>query len=537
MDLRLAFRSVRRRTAVSSAVVGAVALAVAITTALFSVLDGLLFRPLPFHDPDRLVAVDYRLVDGRLPELVYVRELASRREALREAVERSPLIAGAAQAGFATFFDPDEARDLAIEVHGVDARLLPLLGLSPQLGVGFSVDDERSPAALSRMARDPLPVIIGFDLWRRLYGADPGVLGVRELAGRSVRIVGVMAAGVKFPGETNVWAPVPSTRARPPTYVRLAPEATIEQLASIFPELQFTPLREAMHVGESRALPMLFGAAGLLLIVTWVQVAALMFSGSLGQIHEVGVRLALGARRAHLVRQRAIESALLAAAAFTIAWLAVRPLTAFVVNVLPAELRHGQYLSPDLRAFAFGCAISLLGFFLLTLAPLGAVGRVSPLGLLNRRVADARFRVERWRFAVLVGQMTLTGLLLYLSGLAVHSFVQASSFDYGFDAENVLIFTPPPWAGLNATNEQLVAGFAEHNRKGRESVEVLQNIPGVWHSAVWVGSIGRGNATGPGSHQVCQRLATGRGAGARKLCRCRFRTRVRRNDGRWQELR
>lgn len=294
-----------------------------------------------------------------------------------------------------------------------------------------------------------------------------------------------MAPGVKFPGETNVWAPVPSTRARPPTYVRLAKGATIDQLAGAFPELRFSSLRAAIHPGEGRALMLLFGAAVVLLVVTWIQVAALMFSGSLGQLREMGVRLALGAGRVHLIRQFAIESALTAGAAFGLAWLVVGPLTGFIASMLPVELSHGQYLGPDLRTFLFGCAISLVGFGLLTVAPLGVARRVAPLGLLNGRFADKPFRVERLRHALLVGQMTLTSLLLYLSGLAAHSFMQAAIFDYGFDAEHVLVFTPPQWARLNSTNAQLFADFDERNRKVTASVEILQSVSGVISAATF----------------------------------------------------
>jgi predicted permease len=482
MELRLIWRRLRRRPVVPSAIVIAVALAVVVTSALFSVLDGLLFRPLPFQDPEALIAVEYRPLGGGPPDLP---DLASNRDTLRESVAHSPLVATASQAGRATFFVRDEARDLGLEVAGVDAEFFPLLGLPPALGVTFSVDDERSPAVLSRESRVPLPVIIGHDLWWRLYGADPGVLGVRELAGRSVRIIGVMGPGVKLPGETNVWAPVASTRASPPAYIRLAPGATLDKLVGAFPDLRFKTLREAVHPGEARALPVLFGAAVILLVVTWVQVAALMFSGSLSQLHEVGVHLALGAGRVRVVRQFAIESALIASVAFGLAWLAVRPTTAFIVSLLPSELRRGQYLSPDPRTLMFACAISLLGFIVLTVGGFRVAGRVAPLALLNGRFTETSFGVERLRHALLLGQVTLTALLLYVAGLAVHSFVQAATFDYGFDAEHVLVFTPPPWARLNATSDQLFADFAEHQRKIQSSVEVLKGVRDVVDAATF----------------------------------------------------
>ncbi|OGU35538.1 MAG: hypothetical protein A3K13_08930 [Gemmatimonadetes bacterium RIFCSPLOWO2_12_FULL_68_9] len=156
----------------------------------------------------------------------------------------------------------------------------------------------------------------------------------------------------------------------------------------MFPELEIKPLREAIRSGDGRALVVLFGAAGLLLLVTWVQVAALTFSGALGRLQEVGIRLALGAGRARLVRQFAVEHAIVAAAAFVVAWMAVRPLTIFVVSMLPAELRRGQYLEPELRTFVFGCAVSLVGLGLLTVTPIGIVRRAAPLGLLSGRIGS-----------------------------------------------------------------------------------------------------------------------------------------------------
>lgn len=149
MEFRLALRDILRRPALSAAVVMAIALAVAINGALFSVLDGLLFRPLPLQDPDRLVAIGYRSLDGSLPKLAWLPELAERRDNLRERLEHSPHLAAASQAGFVPHFRPDEARDLGLEVTGVDSRFFRLLGLTPLLGVDFSLEDERSAAALS----------------------------------------------------------------------------------------------------------------------------------------------------------------------------------------------------------------------------------------------------------------------------------------------------------------------------------------------------------------------------------------------------
>src|SRR5690606_21105673 len=133
---------------------------------------------------------------------------------------------------------------------------------------------------------------------------------------------------------------------------RLAAGTTAAQLASRFPELEITPLREAIRPGDSTAVVFLFVAAGLLLLLAWVQVAALTFSAAVNRIQEVGVRLALGASGARLARQFALENLLLAGVAAVLALLFAPPLTTLLIGYLPPELTRGQYLEPDLRTVA-----------------------------------------------------------------------------------------------------------------------------------------------------------------------------------------
>jgi hypothetical protein len=180
MELRLVLRSLLGRPALSTSVLSAVALAIAMNSALFSVLDGLLFRPLPFQTPDRLVAISYRQVGGQPPQLAYLTNLKQQRDAIREALDHSPLVRSAAQAGFSTSFSPTVARDFDLQVAGIDSLFFHLLGLSHVIGTGFSPDDENDPATLSPNSLSPLPIIIGHELWQRVYGADPGILGLRE---------------------------------------------------------------------------------------------------------------------------------------------------------------------------------------------------------------------------------------------------------------------------------------------------------------------------------------------------------------------
>ena len=487
-DLRLALRMIRCRPLLSGAVVLPIGLAIAINTALFSVMDGLLFRPLPFRNPDELIAIEYRRTGAELPELMYLPSLAPERERLRAGLESCPLLRGTADAGPVSAFDP-EARELGLQVTGIDSRFFRLLGLTPALGSDFSQDDQSSPALLTSRSTEPLPVIIDYGLWQGAFGGDPAILGVRDLAGRRVRIVGVMEPGVKFPGETNVWVPLRTGQSGPPAYARLAPGATVDQLAARFPRLEFKELADAIRPDGSRTLLVLFGAASLLLLVAWVQVAALVFASAIGRYRELGVRLALGAGRARLLRQFAVENALLGGIAFAFAWLAARPLTAFIVSTLPRELSLGQYLTPDARTFFFTCAASLIGLVLLTVLPASVIRRASPLRLLQGHVGSLPFSAERLRHILLAAQVSVTVLLLYLAGLMVHSFVRAATFDYGFDSKHVLLFTPPipPLArGMDLTkylgdrsNAVIDARMQEKTRRIAASLESLRRNPTV----------------------------------------------------------
>src|SRR5690606_31354216 len=172
--------------------------------------------------------------------------------------------------------------------------------------------------------------VLGHALWQRAFGGRSDVLGPQTLLGHSVRVVAVMGPGVKFPGETQVWIPIRQPRDRPASYARLVPGAATDGLSARFPELEIKTLADAVRPDEGRSLVVLFAGASLLLLVAWVQVAALVFAGIIGRVHELGVRLALGASRMRVATELAVENALLSLMAFALASVSIRPVTVFV---------------------------------------------------------------------------------------------------------------------------------------------------------------------------------------------------------------
>ena len=475
---RILFRRARKHLGMVAAVIIAAAMPMSVNAALFAILDGLHYRDLPFERPEELVAVDYKRVAGQVPELAYLPALRTERDALRRRLEASPLVASASQVGFASFVGLDASTGL--QATGVDSRFFRLLGLAPVLGRPFDLADERSPALLSGDSDMALPVIIGFHVWLRQFGGDPEVLGgTRSLGGRKVRIVGVMPAEVKFPNETNLWAPVSSERGRPPAIIRLAPSTTIESLSDRFPQLVFTPLRDSVRPGETGFVTLLFVAAALFVLVAWVQVAALVWSGTVGRLRELGINLALGATRLRLLASFWIEGATAASVVLLVVWLATPPITVVLVSVLPEALTSGQYLAPGLRTLAFGAGLAAVGLAVLSLVPLHLVRRASPIALLGGRVGSLSLGAAPVRNAFLVGQMALTGCLVYAAGLVVHSQLQAQTLDRGFDANQVLVFWPPDSVRHNTTPTEFRADIAKHNRLVQASLERLNASPAV----------------------------------------------------------
>lgn len=480
-DLRIGARVLWRQRGLSAAVILPVALAVAATTSLFSIVDGLLYRPLPFRDGDQLVTMAWHRVDGAPPPVAYQPQFERERVELAARVRNSPLLAGVALDGLTDWLiaDPHDLRGFGLQVSGASIGFFHTVGIPVALGREFTKADQDVVAA-AHMGTDDLvvPVILGDDVWRRLFAGRADILDrAVDLAGRHVRVVGIIAPRLHFPGHTNVWTPLPGsfTSRIPPPFGRLAEGATLDQLRGTFPEFGVAALRDAVRPGGAEALTFLLVAAGLFLLVSWVQVAALVFAGAVGRLPEIGVRLAIGASRARLVRQFVAEGALLTFGALILAWTITPLLTAFIVGVLPESLSRGQYVSADARAFLFASITSLVGLGLLCTLPIELVRRADPLALLRQTLGRTRLSAARLRHGLVVMQVALTAALLYVSGLAVHSFVRVTTLDYGFDADKVLVFRP-----LNAlVSRDPVAEYERLQQRIRDSAAALRATPGV----------------------------------------------------------
>jgi predicted permease len=448
-DLRLALRTLGRQPMLLLGAVLPVALAIAASTALFSLADGLLFRELRLiRDPASLVAIDFD------PQAYVRREQV---EAARQQM-RAPWLSSPIWTGRRVVFDDDPVwRGTELVERAVSSNFFDTLGVPLAVGRGFL------PSDLD--AGGPPPVVLGHDVWRMHFGADPAILDAPvTLADARVRVVGVVPPSFDFPrriasatvrtgsAAANVWSLYDAGDDPPglPTYARVAGDASIDELRAqaVYP-LRIRPLAEAVRPNGALAVAFLFGVTALLLLVSWLQVGALLFSRAVGRSSEIGVRLALGAGRARLLRAFAAEGAVVAALALVLAWLAAPSLVAAVVAILPPALTQGHPVAPDLRTLAFASAVATAGLMLLTVLPMDLLRRANPLQLLRgmTTIAPGQWSAGRVRSSILLAQVAVTVVLLYVAGVVAHSFLRISTFDLGFDPDRVLVWSVPRTLG------------------------------------------------------------------------------------------
>lgn len=443
-DARYALRQMRRAPAFTAVVVATLAVGLGATTAMFTVIESVLLKPLPVAEPDRLV----RLAGvNSIPNLRDVQE-----QAQSVTVQAYQMVAWTLSGDG----EPDSLAGSAFE-----AGMFDLLGVSPLIGRTF-LPDEDLPAAA------PV-VVLDERLWRRRFGADPAVLGrAITLNQRTYTVVGVMPDSFRFPLGTSAaqfYVPlIPD-----PQWIdergynfyanlaRLAPGATLdganaelEVIARRLTELyypnargglsmQAVPMTRVVSGNIRPALLTLFGAVGLVLLITCVNVSNLLLARFTTRRHGILVRVALGARRGRIARQFLTESLLIAVAGGAVglalaAW-GVRALAAIEQLQLPrlAELEL------DGTVFGFAAVLSALTALLCGFVPALRAARSEPRSGLQleptRGVAGAR----RPLAAVLVGaEVALAVILLTGAGLLLRSHVELMGVDPGFQTENVL---------------------------------------------------------------------------------------------------
>ena len=483
-DVSYSTRVLLKNYAFTIVVVLTLALGIGANTAIFSFANGILLRPLPYPESDRLVVIEetafIRNVDS-MP-VSYPNFLDWREQ--NTVFEDVGVHFGTSRFALSGSGEPVEIRGTRIT-----QGLLELLRVSPILGRTFTADEDRPD-------QDAV-VILGYELWQKNFGGDPNVLGQKiVLSNRPRTIVGVMPRGFRFPEVSELWVPLALTPqlftrtdhgldglARLKDGVSLAQAqaemnniaARIEQQNPVTNEglgVKLTNLRDNLSGGYREALLILLGVVGCVLLVACVNVANLMLARATARQKEFALRAALGASRWRIVRQLLIESLLLALVGGVLGFALSLWALHLLLKAIPGQLPFWMNFGIDLRVLAFTLGITLLTGLIFGAVPALQTSRVDLNDTLKEGGRGAIGFRGRSRSLLVVTEIALSLVLLVGAGLMIQSFLRLRQVNIGLDPKNVFTATVLlPRAKYSSEGQR--TGFFN------QLVEHVRSIPGV----------------------------------------------------------
>jgi putative ABC transport system permease protein len=448
-DVAYALRTMRREKLTTIVAILVLALGIGSTVTVFTLVDGMLLRPLPYPGQERIVYVEEVKLDHDLSGAVaypnYL-DFCARNRTLQDFAMFG--------SGLATLRGDMEAE--RIPSGSGTEPLFRVLGVQPLLGRTFSVEEDRPNA--------PLTVILSEDLWRRRYGADMGIVGKTIGVGSSqARVIGVMPRGFHFPDVAELWMPQRLDRRFNTRtdhglegIARLRPGVTTEQAQADLRDIMQQISREhptetygqTVNVVPYRARdtrdvkPVLFtllGAVGFVLLIACANITNLLLVKASARSREIAVRGALGASRARLVRQFVVESVMLgvagAVAGAVFAFAAIPALLTLVPQRLPGWIQF----APDARLLAFVVAVTVGTGILAGAVPAWAASHLNVVETLKEggRGSTAGGAKAWFRNALVVAEVAMSVLLLAGAGLMIETFWNLNRMHAGFRTENI----------------------------------------------------------------------------------------------------
>ena len=485
-DLRYGMRTLRRNPGFTGVAVLALALGIGAVSAIFTVANSVLLQPLHFYKSDQLVVINERNLKKGFPEFPL-----SPGDYL-DFRDHNHSFSGISAIETTAFNLSGFAQPERVPAAGVTPEFFQVMGSQPILGRTFTPQEVRVGA--EHVA------ILGYRLWQRRFGGRADVLGRKlKLDAELYTIVGVMPAGFEFPGQTQCWTPY---TLKPEDWQergnhglggigRLKNGVTIEaaqtdlnaiaaRAEQAYPDTNSgwdTTLKSLQEdtVGDARlAIVTLAAAVGFVLLIACVNLANLLLSRAAARRREIGIRGALGAGRARLVRQLLTESMLLAGlgalGGVALAWAGTRVLATLSDDILP----RASEISVDARVLAFTAAIALFTVVLFGLMPAALMAKTDVNSALRAggRGSSIGFRRNRLRSLLVVGEVALSIVLLSGAGLMMRSFYHLRNIDPGFDPHGVLTFNTDLPDAQYKTNQQQTEFYDQ-------ALEQLRAVPGV----------------------------------------------------------
>jgi predicted permease len=479
-DIRYGLRMLAKSPAFTIVTVLTLALGIGANTAIFSLVDGILLRPLPFARSQDLVSVT-----GTYPKGGFV--------AMREQIQSFDV---------ASYFEGHEfnltGQGDAVRLTGalVSAEFFSVIGAHPELGRPFYPGEDK--------AGQDAYVILSHALWQQRFAGNPSIIGSSiELEGISRQIVGVMPANFRFPSpKTQVWIPLHNDPRDTiaywagdfmPVIGRLHRGSTIPQAsaeirlfqsrvtklfpwpmgASWNPDVSVIELRDGMVTDVRGRMLLLLGAVGLILLIVCVNVANLALSRAATREKEIAVRAAMGAERLRIVRQLLTESVLLALAGGLLGVLFATQGLRLLKSVLPADTPRLFDTQVDWRVLVFTAGLAIVTGILFGLAPAIQTSRVALAGTLNAASRGGSVFVStRLRSALAIAEVAFAVLLVIAAGLLVRSFWAISRIDPGFRTDHLMTARITPNESFCSDPQRCISFY-------NELIARVRAIPGV----------------------------------------------------------
>jgi predicted permease len=448
-DTSYALRTFRQKPGFVAITLLILALGIGATTVMFTVINSVLLRPLPFPEPDRMIVLHGSIKDfGEFWGFSYPDFTDLNHEI------RSVRVAGWTYSS-GTISAPGEPQH--VEARQISAELFPVLGIVPTRGRGFRSYEDRPGAAAVAM--------ISYSLWQSRFGSDPAALG-KELIfdDKTYQVVGIAPPGFQLSGEADVYTPLgqstdPRKQNREARFIqvigRLVPGVSPNQaqaevtlislrLAEEYPKsnagvsMSIHPLLQQFVSDVRGTLWLLLAAIGLVLLIACVNIASLFLIRAISRERELAMRVALGASRSRLVRQCVTESAVLGLCGGLLGILAAALSVHPFVALWPGNLPRAEEIHIDWRVLCFGVGISLLCGLVFGLAPALRVPMHRLEEALRAGGRSVTGRSRRLHSPFVISEIALAFVLLVSAGMLGRTLLALSSLNPGFNAHNVL---------------------------------------------------------------------------------------------------